>query len=176
MEKVFAFGGSFNPPHVGHMLSIRRMLDLGADRVHVFVRINEGVDLVDAATKMSWFERMKEDYKSYGWDKVIFHEAISSNVKGKKYSLAVLRNGIKQLHEQAGEHITHYYAGDDYNKYRLFWKLVAGDTKLITERRIAGVSSTIIRKDPECYRFLVQDYVYEDIKAAGQKTSGEEND
>lgn len=169
MDKVFAFGGSFNPPHVGHMLAIKRILNMGADRIHVFVRINEGVDIVDAATKMAWFERMKEDYKSTGWDKVIFHEAVSANVKGKQYSLETLKKSISVLHEQAGEHITHYYAGADYSKYRFFWKLFAGDTRLVIGPRDEGMSSTAIRDDLEGYRFMIPDYIYEDIKAARNK-------
>ena len=166
MEKIFAFAGSFNPPHVGHMMDIQDMLDKGADRIHLFVRINEGVDLVDKATKLGWFERMKQEYK--GWDKVIIHEAVSSNVKGKKYSLDTLKHGIDQLHQQAGEHITHFYAGSDYAKYKLLWKLMAKDVKLVIVDRADAISSTNIRNDLERYKFLVVPFVYEDLKAAAE--------
>lgn len=169
MEKIYAYGGTFNPPHVAHMLAIREMIEAGADRIHVFVRINEGVDLVDKDTKLSWFERMKKDYMSTGWDRVIIHEAVSSNVKGKKYSLAVIRDSIGKLHEQAGEHITHYYAGDDYNKYKFFWKIISKDIKLVTRKR-SGISSTMIRNNLQGYRFLIPDYVYDDIIAAQGKS------
>lgn len=169
MEKICAYGGTFNPPHVGHMLVIQEMIEKGADRIHLFVRINEGLDLVDKATKLSWFERMKEDYKSTGWDRVIIHEAVSSKVKGKKYSLAAIRDGIGKLHEQAGEHITHYYAGDDYKKYKLFWKIIAKDIKLVIHQRSGSISSTMIRNNLKEYRFLMPDYVYDDIIAAQSK-------
>ncbi len=164
MEKVYAFAGSFNPPHVGHLLAVQEIFERGADRLHIFVRINEGVDLVDKETKLGWFERMKQEYKH--WDKVIIHEAVSSNIKGKNYSLSALKQGIDQLHQQAGERITHYYAGDDYNKYKLIWKLMVKDVELVIGPRTQAMSSTSIRNDLEGYKYLLPTFVYEDLKAA----------
>jgi len=163
-KMIFAFGGSFNPPHMGHTMAIQSMLDMGATRVHVFVRINEGVDLVDRETKIGWFNQMKEKYKDIGWDKVVIHEAVSNNVKGKQYSLATVRNGINMLHEQAGETITHYYAGDDYKKFKPFWRLIGGNVKLVIGARMDGLSSSEIRNNLDRRRYLLEPFVYEDLK------------
>lgn len=168
-EKIFAFGGSFNPPHIGHNMAIKNMLDLGADRIHVFVRINEGVDWVDKDTKLGWFEKMKEKYKDVGWDKLIIHEAVSAEVKGKSYSLATVKRGIDLLSEQAGEQITHYYAGDDYNKFKPIWPFIAKGVKLVIGPRTDGLSSTAIRNDLDGNRFLLEPFVYEDLKAVKSK-------
>lgn len=164
-KKIFAFAGSFNPPHVGHMLAINEIINMGADRIHLFVRTNEALDIVDAKTKEKWFEQLKEEYSEVGWDKVIIHMAESKKVTGKRYSLKVVSDGIKLLDEQAGEHITHFYAGEDYSKLKYIWNLLVKDTKLVIGQRIEGVSSTNIRNNLEAYRFLLPDCIYEDIKA-----------
>ena len=163
-KNIYAFAGSFNPPHIGHMLAVRQMLDMGADRIHIFVRSNKKLDLADAATKERWFNTMKEEYASTGWDKVVIHMVESKKVTGKSYSLKIVRDAIKQLDTEAGEHITHYYAGDDYKKFRPFWRFITKETRLVIGARTEGISSTAIRNNLEGNRFLLPPYIYEDLK------------
>ena len=158
-KKVFAFAGSFNPPHNGHLMMIKEMLEMEPERIHIFVRINESLDLVDAKTKEKWFEQFKKDY---GWDKVVIHMVESKKITGKKYSLQVIRDSFKHLDEQAGEHITHYFAGDDYRKYKLFWRLLTKGTKLVIQKR-DEISSTMIRNDLEGTKEFLPICVYEDL-------------
>ena len=76
------FPGSFNPPHIGHMRTMRLALEC-FDMLHLFVRYNEGTDLVDWETKRGWFERINKEMGG----RLVSHRMENQAIRGKTYTM-----------------------------------------------------------------------------------------
>lgn len=156
------FPGSFNPPHMGHMLTIRLALEC-FDVLHMFVRYNEGVDLVDWETKRGWFERINEEMGG----RLVIHKMENPSVRGKTYTMEDFFEFIRNTVRSVGEPVSGLVFGDDYeDKLPLFRKEFPQMYFFKGPRQAVGterVSSTLIREDLEGHKDLLPVYIYETL-------------
>lgn len=157
------FVGSFNPPHKGHIRTMREALE-AFDVLHVFVRYNEGVDLVDWDTKRIWFERMAESLDG----RIATHKMVNEEVKGKSYTLEDFFEFMRDTERIIGEPVAGFVFGNDYTELLpAFAREFPHAFFLIAKRSVDAngeeYSSTAIRNDLEGHRQWLEPYVYEDL-------------
>ena len=156
------YPGSFNPPHIGHIRTIRMALEC-FDVLHLFVRYNEGVDLVDWDTKKGWFERINEEVGGH----LVIHRMENRAVTGKTYTTEDFFEFIRNTIRSVGEPVAGFVFGDDYGKLMpVFQKEFPEMYFFRGELAVSGgekVSSTAIREDPERTRKWLPPYVYETL-------------
>ena len=157
------YPGSFNPPHVGHIEMIEEALAY-FDTLHVFVRYNEGVDLVDWDTKRRWFERINEETGG----RLVIHKMENRAVTGKTYTLEDFFDFIRDAVHSVGGPVSGVALGDDYREIvPLLQKEFPKMFFLIGERPVKnGVmrSSSLIREDPEAHREWLPAFVYKTLR------------
>ena len=166
------FPGSFNPPHTGHLLTIRLALEC-FDELHMFVRYNEGAELVDWETKRGWFDRINEEMDG----RLVIHKMENQAVTGKTYTMEDFFTFIRNTVRSVGGPVRGFVFGDDYkNVLPVFQKefpqmvFFKGSPLAFGSER---VSSTAIRQDLEGHKDWLPAYVYETLK---QLYSAEEID
>ena len=162
--------GSFNPPHAGHTLTMREALEV-FDALHVFVRYNEGVDLVDWDTKRGWFERMAEELDG----RVVVHKMVNEEVKGKSYTIDDFFVFMRDTERTIGEPVAGFVFGDDYARLLpTFEREFPGMVFHIGVRPVDAsgepYSSTAIRSDLEGHRHWLAPYVYETLHARKERS------
>ena len=157
------FPGSFNPPHVGHILTITQALEC-FDVLHLFVRYNEGKDLVDWETKRGWFDRINEELGH----RLVIHRMENPAVTGKTYTMEDFFEFIRNTVRSVGGPVSGFVFGDDYeNILPAFQKefpqmyFFKGPRPLIGSER---TSSTAIREDLEGHKDWLPVYVYETLR------------
>ena len=156
------FPGSFNPPHVAHIKTIRLALAC-FDVLHMFVRYNESVELVDWETKKGWFDRINEEVGG----RLVIHRMENPAVKGKTYTMEDFFDFIRSAVRSVGEPVSGFVFGDDYEKlipvfqkeFPRMYFFKGEQTKDGQER----ISSTAIREDLEGHRSWLPEYVYETL-------------
>lgn len=156
--------GSFNPPHAGHILVMRDALGV-FDVLHVFVRYNEGVDLVDWDTKRSWFERIAKDLDG----RIVVHKMVNEEVKGKSYTLEEFFDFMRNTERVIGEPVAGFVFGDDYTELLpVFAREFPGMVFHLGTRPIDAngepYSSTAVRNDLEGHKQWLEPYVYDDLR------------
>ena len=156
------FPGSFNPPHFAHMRTIRQALEC-FDVLHMFVRYNEGVDLVDWETKRGWFDRINEEMDH----RLVIHKMENQAVRGKSYTMEDFYEFIRDTIREVGEPVAGFVFGDDYkNLIPLFRQefpqlyFFKGPPPADGEVRL---SSSAIREDLEGHKNWLPAYVYETL-------------
>ena len=157
------FPGSFNPPHIGHMRTMRLALEC-FDMLHLFVRYNEGTDLVDWETKRGWFERINEEMGG----RLVIHRMENQAVRGKTYTMEdffeFIRNAIRSVEGP----VNGFVFGDDYHdtlpafqkEFPELYFFQGSRPTVGTER----TTSTAIREDLEGHRDWLPVYIYETLK------------
>ena len=159
---IGVFPGSFNPPHIGHIKTIRLALEC-FDILHIFVRYNEGVDLVDWDTKRLWFDRINEEVGGH----LVIHKMENKAITGKSYTMEDYFDFMRSVVQSVGEPVSGFVFGDDYENLlpefrkefpRMFF--FKGERPSDGELRL---SSTDIRKDLEGHRSWLPEYVYETL-------------
>ena len=103
------FPGSFNPPHTGHLLTIRLALEC-FDVLHMFVRYNEGAELVDWETKRGWFDRINEEMDG----RLVIHKMENQALSGKTYTMEDFFTFIRNTVRSVGGPVRGFVFGDDY--------------------------------------------------------------
>ena len=161
------FPGSFNPPHVGHMLTIRLALE-HFDVLHMFVRYNEGMDLVDWETKRGWFERINEEMGG----RLVIHKMENQAIRGKTYTIEDFFDFIRDTVRSVGEPVSGFVFGDDYrDKLPVFQKEFPQMYFFLGLPPLSGterISSTAIREDLEGHKDWLPEYIYDTLKVLNQ--------
>ena len=152
-----AFMGSFNPPHIGHLEMIDMIL-AEREEMHLFVRYNEGVDLVSRETKQKWFDRISADRDN----RVHVHMFNTDNFKGKTYNKSIFVTYLHMFESMLGRRIDEVWLGEDSAP------LVeeARDEFPHTSFRITAkpYNSTAIRNDFKNHRDWLPDFVQKDLE------------
>ena len=163
MEKIAVYMGSFNPPHLGHIKVMDRMLELH-DKIHVFVRYNEGVDLADAETKKGWFDTLSAERDG----RVIVHIFRTDDMKGKTYTGNIFGHFLKYFEELLGSKIDEVWCGEDAAQLIEECREKFPETNFVINQRYTGecYNSTAIRNDLEGHKTWVPEYVYESLVQA----------
>ena len=166
------FPGSFNPPHIGHTQTIRLALEC-FDVLHMFVRYNEGAELVDWETKRGWFDRINEEMDG----RLVIHKMENQALSGKTYTMEDFFTFIRNTVRSVGGPVSGFVFGDDYqNVFPAFQKEFPQMYFFKGPRPVFGserVSSTAIRQDLEGHKDWLPVYIYETLK---QMYSAEEID
>lgn len=157
--------GSFNPPHAGHIETMKKALET-FDTLHMFVRYNQGVDLVDWETKSAWFDRINEELGG----RLVIHRMINEAVKGKSYTTeefyAFIGETVQIIESSGGAEnkVTGFVFGKEYEKIiPEIGKRYPDLHFLIVDLKMDGevkISSTAVREDLEAYKKWIPDYVY----------------
>ena len=154
--------GSFNPPHNGHLAVIDQALR-EREKLHLFVRYNDGVDLTSREVKQKWFDRISAERDN----RVVVHMFSTDDMKGKDYNGDIFVRFLRLFEESLGEPIDEVWVGD-----KTVPLVAQAQGQLpnvvfrITER--TELNSTAIRKDLETHRSWLPDFVYEDLIHAGK--------
>ena len=164
MEKTTVYMGSFNPLHIGHVAVIDRMLESN-DRIHLFVRYNDGVDLTDEKTKKGWFDTLNAQRGG----RILTHFFHTDQMKGKTYDGNIFAHFLNFFMETLGTNIDEVWCGHD--AVPLIESCAAQfpntDFVIIRREEIGEYNSTAIRNDLEGHRDWVPDYVYATLAPAG---------
>ena len=159
---IGVFPGSFNPPHIAHIKTIRAALGC-FDVLHMFVRYNEGVDLVDWDTKRGWFDRINEETGG----RLVIHKMVNTAVTGKKYTMEDFFEFIRNTAASVGEPVSGFVFGNDYEKTIPLLKQEFPQMVFlkgpVCETGEGVPTSTAIRKDLEGHREWLPPYVYETL-------------
>lgn len=154
--------GSYNPPHNGHIESFGEALEV-FDVLHVIVRYNPGVDLVDWETKRSWFARINEELGG----RLVIHKHMNERIKGKTYALEDFFDFMHDAERIIGAPVAGFHFGSDYQELLPeFEREFPSMHFLITDRSpVNGEvrSSTAIRNDLEGHRDSLPPYVYQTL-------------
>ena len=157
------FPGSFNPPHIGHMQTIRLALEC-FDVLHLFVRYNEGTDLVDWETKRGWFERINKEMGG----RLVIHRMENQAVRGKTYTMEDFFDFIRNTIRTVGVPVSGFVFGDDYHDALPVFQKEFPQLYFFKGSRPAfgaeRTSSTAIREDLEGHKDWLPVYVYETLK------------
>lgn len=166
--KTVVFMGSFNPPHIGHLKAIDRILEKH-ESFHLFVRYNEGVDLTDWETKKGWFDRINAERGN----RIVIHKLTTDELKGKTYSANIFSAFLRLFEERIGSKLDEVWAGEDARPLVEASQADFPDTEFVLMERIC--SSTPIREDLEAHRDELLPYVYESLAALkkGTRHAGE---
>ena len=157
--------GSFNPPHLGHVQAMREALEV-FDVLHLFVRYNEGVDLVDWDTKRGWFERIDEELDG----RLRIHKMVNEKVKGKSYTLDEFFDFMRDTERVIGEPVAGFVFGPDYKRllpaFKREFPTMHFDigARPIDPATGEEYSSTALRDDLEGHRDWLAPYVYESLR------------
>ncbi len=157
------YPGSFNPPHTGHLLTIRQALEC-FDVLHMFVRYNEGTDLVDWETKCGWFRRINEEMGG----RLVIHKMANQALKGKTYTMEDFFTFMRNTMSSVGGPVRGFVFGDDYKKMLpAFQKEFPQMFFFEGTRPVIGTeltSSSAIREDLEGHKEWLPSYVYETLR------------
>lgn len=161
--------GSFNPPHIGHIETMKQALET-FDMLHIFVRYNKGIDLVDWDTKVEWFDRMNEELGG----RLVIHKMMNENIKDKTYTLEDFFAFMRDTGRVIGAPVRGFVFGDDYLKLLPAFKKEFPEMVFVEGIRpvdgAEALSSTAIREDLEGHRRWLPEYVYTSLVIKGHHT------
>lgn len=184
MKKVGILGGTFDPPHLGHLLIAEEVYrKLALDEVW-FIPSAEPPHKDKA--KVSADERLEMLSAAIGDIDYFKINTIEIERKGKSYTF----DTIKALQEDYPDHIIYFIIGADMVEYLPNWYRIDQLVKLVNfvgvnrkayeiktpypvitvDTPIFDISSTVIRerlKENESIRFLVPESVFNIIKKKG---------
>lgn len=152
--------GTFNPLHLSHIELIKKALE-HFETLHVFVRCDPTIDLVDWDTKKKWLEKVNEEC---GGRLVVTKFELS--VENKRYDKLDMVGIFKQAQEISGIHIDGLICGEDMQYMVDTLKNSLPDREFVVIPR-DGRSSTAVRGDLEKMKDNIPDYVYKDLKERG---------
>lgn len=160
--------GSFNPPHLGHIETMREALN-SFDTLHLFVRYNEGTDLTDWPTKLGWFERIDEELGG----RLTIHKMVNEAIKGKTYTTQDFIEFMRDTERVIGEPVAGFVFGGEYDGLIPTFRQ-SFPTKHFVEgirpmRDGQEMSSTAIRQDLEGHKSWLPDYVYQSLHELAEK-------
>lgn len=154
--------GSFNPMHLSHVELIEKALE-HFQYLHIFARVNKGVDLVDWETKKSWLERLNREK----FDGRLRIYKLELSFHDKNYGKLDFVESFLNSEKETGIHLDGLICGEDMQYMVDRMKAALPDRKFVVIPR-DGRSSSGIRKDIDSMKEQVPDFVYEDLLRLGK--------
>ncbi|KUP06054.1 nicotinic acid mononucleotide adenylyltransferase [Bacillus coahuilensis m2-6] len=139
MKRIGLLGGTFNPPHIGHLLMATEVMDaLSLDEVRFMPNYEPPHKDVVGITATTRYELLKAAL----WEHPRFHiETIELERKGLSYTVKTL----EELTEQESEHKFFFIIGGDSVKSLPTWFQYERLVELVT---FVGVNRPHVEVDP----------------------------
>ena len=167
MYKLGMYGGSFNPPHLGHVNDIIEASAM-CKKLYVVLSYSNNRDEIDHRERFKWLKLLT---KEMDWVKVI--EVFDNDNSKETYNWEKGRDAIVAKIDGKLDVV---FCGDDYKNTNRFEKLYPDCTIHYFSRDIIKISSTEIRKNPMKYfEYLpkvVRPYYTKKIAIIGTESCG----
>ncbi len=132
--KIGIFGGSFNPPHMGHIDSLNTVLKkAGLDKIHIVPAVQNPLKLpVEGPTPEQRLEMVKKSLESYG------HQFIPDDQEIKRGGLSYTIDTISQFRKTTKAEDLFLIMGVDnfesFNEWKDYKKILSEANLIITTR------------------------------------------
>lgn len=152
--------GSFNPLHLSHV----ELMEEGLrhfERLHIFARHNEGVDLVDWKTKEGWLLTLRERFEG----RLSIYK-LELSFRDKQYDRLDFKQEFLDAEKKTGVRLDGLICGEDM-------RYMADEMKKALPDRVFYViprderSSSRVREDLSAMKGDLPDFVYLDLKEKG---------
>ena len=167
MYKVGMYGGSFNPPHLGHVNNIMEASCL-CEKLYVVLGFSKKRDKIDHRERFKWLKQIVKDLPN-----THVLELEDSDISKETYNWEKGRDDIVAKIE---EEIDIVFCGDDYKGTNLFESLYPSAKVHYFSRDIVNISSTEIRDNPyKYYEYLpkvVRPYYTKKVVIMGTESCG----
>jgi nicotinate-nucleotide adenylyltransferase len=161
--RIGIYGGSFNPPHNGHLNSLQTVLKkAGLDKIHVIPSFKSPLKLqVDGPAPEQRLEMVQAALKSYG--EVFVVDPIEIERGGKSYTVDTLKSFRK---EHAAEDIYLIIGADHFEAFNEWkdWKKILSDCNLVVTTRPGHEIPSSEAELPPYLETLVADYDFNFIE------------
>jgi nicotinate-nucleotide adenylyltransferase len=157
MKKIGIFGGSFNPPHVGHIHVITTVAKmLGLKKVHIIPTAQNPIKrAIEGATAEQRLEMTRLAFVSYGEQFYVDDREIVRG--GKSYSI----DTINELRKEYSAEEIHLVLGIDAFEQMSSWKdvpTIVKEANIIVVTRPGSVLPESIEELPEILRSEVTEF------------------
>ena len=170
LYNVGMYGGSFDPPHMGHMNVIMQAASM-CKELHLIISYSPERDNIDYKQRYQWLRCMTKD----AVDNIIIH-CVKDNAMNKcKYDW---KSGATDIKNAVGKHIDIVFCGSDYLKTGIFEELYPSSIIKYIDRDELGIniSSTDIRNNPykhwEYIPNIIKPYYTKKILIVGGESTG----
>ena len=161
--RVGIFGGSFNPPHMGHINSLLTVQKkAGLDKVHVIPAAQSPLKMeVEGATADQRFDLVKQALIGYGKQFVVDDQEIKRG--GLSYTIDTVMNLRKTVEAEDLYLIVGADQLEDFNHWKDFQKILT-ETNLIVTTRPGWDIPAEADELPEYLKALVAEYDFNFIE------------
>lgn len=180
MKKICIFGGSFDPPHVGHEMIIKELLKLDFD--HILIMPNKDVEYKQLTSSVEHRSNMVKILIKKYQNKIEF-----SDLEIKRDGITMTCDTVRELKILYPEYQIHFAVGsdsinalptwDEYDYLRdntIFVVANRGNVNvpegvncILIDNEVNSISSTYIRKnfdpkylDDEVYEYILNNGLY----------------
>ena len=132
--RVGIFGGSFNPPHMGHINSLLTVQKkAGLDKVHVIPAAQSPLKMeVEGATAEQRFDLVKQALTGYGKQFVVDDQEIKRG--GLSYTIDTVMNLRKQTEAEDLYLIIGADQFEDFSQWKEFQKILTQEFEFCISR------------------------------------------
>lgn len=167
MHKIGMYGGSFNPPHLGHVNDIIEAANQ-CEKLYVVLSNTNDPNEIDHRERLMWLKNITADMEN-----VEVFEIFDRNISKDTYDWNL---GAQDIKSHIGTKIDVVFSGDDY-KGRNIWETLYPESEIVYfPREEINISSTMIRANPfEYYDYLpriVQKHYVKKICVLGTESCG----
>jgi len=161
--KIGIFGGSFNPPHMGHINSLNTVLKkAGLDKIHVIPAVQNPLKLpVEGPTPEQRLDMVRKSLESYGHQFVADEQEIKRG--GLSYTIDTILNFRKTVKAEDLFLIMGIDNFESFNSWKDYKKILAEANLIITTR--PGFDMPADQEDlPDFIKDLVADFDFNFIE------------
>ncbi|MBC7371014.1 MAG: nicotinate (nicotinamide) nucleotide adenylyltransferase [Bdellovibrionaceae bacterium] len=161
--RVGIFGGSFNPPHMGHINSLLTVQKkAGLDKVHVVPAAQSPLKMaVEGATAEQRYELVKQALNGYGKQFVVDDQEIKRG--GLSYTIDTIMNMRKQVEAEDLYLIIGADQFEDFSQWKEFQKILTEANLIVTTRPGWDIPAEADEL-PEYLKSLVAEYDFNFIE------------
>lgn len=154
--RIGIFGGSFNPPHMGHINSLQTVLKkTGLDRIHVVPNFQNPLKIqVEGPTAQQRLEMTRKALEGYGESFVV--DDLEVRREGSSYTIDTIRHFRKSVEAEDLFLIIGADNFESFHEWKDYQKILAETNLIVTTRPGFAVPS-----DPEDLPGFLKDMVEE---------------
>jgi nicotinate-nucleotide adenylyltransferase len=133
-KKIGIFGGSFNPPHLGHVNAVTTVVKkIGLDRIHIIPAYQNPMKRpIEGAKAEDRLEMVQLAFETYGSQYLVDDREISR--KGKSYSVDTILEFRKEHSAEALHLILGLDTFEDFGSWKDFAKILENTNLVVVTR------------------------------------------